>query len=113
MELAGAAYPQAYKGEQTEPLVGLSLVPTFRNRDLARDTLFFEMGGNRAIRTLQWKAVTRRDLPGEFRDQVRIPIEYWELYDMRNDRTETKNLANKNAAVLEKLIERWEDWIVN
>ena len=113
MELAGAAYPQAYKGEQTEPLVGLSLVPTFRNRDLARDTLFFEMGGNRAIRTLQWKAVTRRDLPGEFRDQVRIPIEYWELYDMRNDRTETKNLANKNAAVLEELIARWEDWIGN
>ena len=48
MELAGARYPDKYNGNKTEGLQGLSLVPTFKDRPLDRDTIYFEMNGNRA-----------------------------------------------------------------
>jgi arylsulfatase len=111
MELARATYPRTHRGNQTEKLQGLSLVPTFDNRSLERDTLFFEMNGNRAIRTGKWKAVAREGLRRDVRYRVKIPIEYWELYDMQHDRTETKNLAAQHPEILRDMVRRWEQWI--
>jgi arylsulfatase len=111
MELAKATYPDEYRGSATEQLQGLSLTPTFENRSLDRDTLFFEMNGNRAIRTEEWKAVARAGLKNHLRYQVALPIEYWELYDMECDRTETKDLASDHPEILRQMIQQWEQWI--
>jgi arylsulfatase len=111
VQLAGATYPGQYKGNTTEPLQGLSLTRTFENQPLSRDTLYFEMNGNRAIRTEKWKAVAKEGLPKDWRYRVVLPIEYWELYDMDNDRTETKNVAESHPELLRQLISRWEQWI--
>jgi arylsulfatase len=111
MELAGATYPEQYKGNATERPQGVSLTPTFANRPLKRDTLFFEMNGNRAIRTEKWKAVGRAGLRRDLRYRVGLPIEYWELYDMETDRTETTNLATDYPDVLRSMVQQWESWI--
>ena len=111
VELAGATYPDVYSGKKTERLQGLSLTPTFEDRTLGRDTLYFEMNGNRAIRTKKWKAVTRESLPTKLRYHVVLPTDQWELYDMQNDRTETKNVADDHPAILREMIRRWEQWI--
>ena len=87
------------------------MLPTFANQTFGRDTLFFEMNGNRAVRTEQWKAVAREGLSKELRYQVQVPIEHWELYDMEHDRTETRNLAAEQPEILRELIRRWEQWI--
>jgi arylsulfatase A-like enzyme len=111
LELAGAEYPGEYQGRRTERLAGLSLTPTFEDRPLDRDTLCFEMGGNRAIRCGKWKAVSRQGLDGVLRNQVRIPNENWELYDMETDRTETRNLAAAHPDLVQQLVKEWELWI--
>jgi arylsulfatase len=111
IELAGAAYPDEYLGKTTERLQGLSLIPTFEDRSLDRDVLYFEMNGNRAIRTRKWKAVARQGLAKKLREQVHLPIEHWELYDMESDRTETKNLAAQHPEILRDMVRRWEQWI--
>ncbi|MCH5373039.1 MAG: arylsulfatase [Planctomycetes bacterium] len=113
MELAQASYPATYDGKPTETVQGMSLVPTLSDRPLARDTLFYEMGGNRAVRQGKWKAVAKEKLPGDLRDQVHISLDNWELYDMNADRTETKNVAADHPEVLRDLVERWEQWIEN
>jgi arylsulfatase len=113
MKLAGATYPATHQGRATEPLQGVSLIPTFQNGGLARETLFFEMSGNRAVRNRRWKAVARHKLKGTLRTRVCIPLENWELYDMRNDRTETQNLATVHPEILKGLIRQWERWIQN
>lgn len=111
MELAEATYPDRYQGNVTERLQGLSLKPTFENRSLDRDVLYFEMNGNRAIRTEKWKAVARAGLRSDLRYQVALPIEHWELYDMEKDRTEINNLAAERPDVLRKMVQQWESWI--
>jgi arylsulfatase len=111
MELAKATYPDEYQGRATEHLQGLSLTSTFENRSLDRDTLFFEMNGNRAIRTEEWKAVARAGLKNDLRYQVALPIEHWELYDMERDRTETKDVAADHPEILRQMIQQWEQWI--
>jgi len=111
VELAGTTYPGRYKGNTTEPLQGLSLTRTFENQPLNRDTLYFEMNGNRAIRTERWKAVAKDGLPRDLRYRVVLSIEYWELYDMETDRTETTNLAKDYPDVVRDLVRLWEQWI--
>lgn len=75
IELAGADYPVTYRKRDTETLEGLSLTSTFRDQALEREMLFFEMNGNRAVRTEKWKAVSRQGLSKEQRYQVKIPLE--------------------------------------
>jgi arylsulfatase len=111
MELAGGTYPGEYRGHVTETLQGLSLAPSFADQKLDRDTLFFEMGGNRAVRYGKWRAVAKEGLGKEFREKVKIPLDQWELYDMRNDRTETKNVAADHPLVLREMVQQWEQWI--
>jgi arylsulfatase A-like enzyme len=112
MELAAATYPSEYEGKATERLQGLGLTPTFDNRNLDRDTLFFEMAGNRAVRNQKWKAVLKQGFPGRLRNKVQVPVEHWELYDMQSDRTETRNLASEHPETLQSMIRQWEEWIV-
>jgi arylsulfatase len=111
MELGGANYPAEYRQGKTETLEGLSLTPTFEDQGLDRDALFFEMNGNRAVRTEKWKAVAREGLSMGLRYQVHIPVENWELYDIEQDRTETKNVAAEHPEVLQEMVRQWEDWI--
>lgn len=97
-EVSGAPYPKEVGGKPIEPMEGRSLVPAFRNEAIERDALFWEHEGNAAIRAGDMKLV-RRGRGGA-----------WELYDMKADRTELKDLAASRPDKAKELAERWRAW---
>src|SRR5262249_21180015 len=93
VELSGASYPQSMP-----PMEGRSLVPAFARKPVAREAIYWEHEGNRAIRVGKWKAVAV-DPQGK-----------WELYDMDADRTELTDLAARHPERLAAMIRQWEQW---
>jgi arylsulfatase len=98
MEVAGAAYPKALGGRKILPPEGKSLVPVFRGERLGREKpLFFQWSSGKAVREGRWKLVSRKKGT-------------WELYDMDKDKTETKNLAQQQADIVQRLSKCYDDW---
>lgn len=101
VDLAGAEYPKTRDGVAIQPLEGVSLRPAFAGQPVARrEPIFFEHEGNRALRDGRWKLVAKG------------PAGAWELYDMENDRTESRNLAAQHPERLAALVKQWEAWAV-
>ena len=60
VQIAGATYPQEFKGKPILPMEGKSLLPIWEGKTEARTApLFWEHEGNRAVRLGQWKLVSR------------------------------------------------------
>jgi arylsulfatase A-like enzyme len=94
-ELAGGTL-SATRGAPALP--GHSLVPDFaKDGNIARDSLFFHHSGNRALRVGDWKIVSAADGGDQ-----------WELYDLKTDRTETKNLAVSQPEKTREMAARWQ-----
>jgi arylsulfatase A-like enzyme len=76
---------------------GISLLP-FLNQDviIERAPLFFHHERKNALRMGDWKIVTIG------------PDEPWELYDLSEDRGETRNLADVHPDKLHELVSIWE-----
>jgi arylsulfatase len=108
VELSGARYPLVFKGEEIYPCEGKSLAGTFEKDDPEDDRyLYWEHEGNRAIRSGEWKLVYKSDNTGKD-----IPLSAWELYNMKNDRTETVDLAAKYPDKVALLAAEWERFAV-
>lgn len=104
MDITGSTYPKQYAGYQIESYDGVSLVPAFRNESIDRnEPLFFEHGGRRAIRNGRWKLVSS----GRGADGI------WKLYDMKNDRTETRDLSGQHPGRVQELAAKWQHWAEN
>ena len=98
LDVSGAEYPEAFKGNQILPLEGKSLAPVFADKKReGHEFIGWEHEGNRAILKDNWKLVSA--YPDE-----------WELYDLEDDRTETNNLAKNHPLKrieMEKLYQEW------
>jgi arylsulfatase len=98
VDVAGAEYPQTFKGKEIASLAGLSLKPVFNGEKRAADhTIYWEHEGNRALRRGNWKLVARNSAP-------------WEMYDLAVDRTELNDLAQQNPERVESLATAWDAW---
>ncbi|WP_261345017.1 arylsulfatase [Lignipirellula cremea] len=99
MDLAGKPYPEEFQGQKILPLEGTSLAPVFRGDDRSPPAeLCWEWSGNRAVRQGNWKCVWDSR------------IKKWELYDMQDDRTETRNLAEKFPDRTAQMSRDWMAW---
>jgi arylsulfatase len=98
LDVADVSYPQEYDGNEIIPLEGKSLKPVFEgaNRE-GHEALFWEHEGNRAVRKGDWKLVSDHPFG-------------WELYNMKDDRTETDNLAGENPEKVKELSGMYEEW---
>lgn len=98
LELAGVPYPATSKaGTPPLPLEGKSLVPVFDGEQLPERSIYWEHEGNSAVREDRWKLVSR------FPDA-------WELYDMKQDRTEMHDLADQHQDLVRKMAGDYAKW---
>lgn len=97
LELSGATYPEEFNGNTIDPYMGESMVSAFTNTEEApiNETLFWEHFGAAALRQGDWKLVK---LDGNAD---------WELYNLKEDRTEMNNLAAKYLERLKAMQEEW------
>ena len=96
LELAGGSWPETFAGKPTPPRPGKSLVPAFaKDGTVTHEYLWWYHIGHRAIRMGDWKLVAASGSP-------------WELYDLRSDRSETKNLAAARPDKVKELRQAWE-----
>ncbi|MDH7600750.1 MAG: arylsulfatase [Armatimonadota bacterium] len=111
VELAGAKYPEEYKGHKILPMEGRSLVPALQGKEMGeREPIFWEFRGCRAVLAGRWKLVTQ----GPARNHVNVPIgpghDKWELYDMATDRCELHDLARHYPEKVAELDALWQYW---
>lgn len=96
LELAAVSPPETWNGEARPRLPGRSLVPQFDSEtDQPHEPIFFKHTENRGLRIEHWKIVAAG------KDAA------WELYDLRTDRAESKNLASQYPAKVAELVGIW------
>jgi len=111
-ELAGVDYPTSYKERKVLPVEGRSFAHVLRGESGNGEerTLFWRIGGGRAVRQDKWKLVTQ----GVERIQAGIPVpaghDTWELYDIETDRCELYNLAGRYPERVETMSKLWHRW---
>ena len=95
LEIAGGQWPATHGGVPVPPNPGKSLVPVFtRDGSVSHDFFWWFHDGNRAIRIGDWKLVADHRKP-------------WELYDLHDDRSETRNQASEQPAKASELEQEW------
>lgn len=105
LEAAGLPEPKSVNGTPQTPIEGTSLLYTF-NDPYAKErhtTQYFEMFGNRAIYHDGWFARTLHRAPWEAVNMPPLETDVWDLYNVRNDFSLTKNLAKENPKKLAEL----------
>ena len=97
LELAGANQAERLRGRSAPPLAGRSIASAFtRDNSVDQDFIYFHHSGNRALRVGDWKLVSAgRNGP-------------WELYNLRTDRCELKNLAKKHPEKVSEMSKAWQ-----
>ncbi len=96
LEIAGGKPPAMWKDKPVPPPPGKSLVSVFaRDNSVAHDYLWWQHEGNRAVRVGDWKLVAAG---------AKAP---WELYDLKTDRGEAHDLADKRPKKARELETIW------
>jgi arylsulfatase A-like enzyme len=111
LEAAGIPQPETINGIAQRPMDGVSMTYTWDKANATapsrRTTQYFEMLGNRAIYNDGWVAATTpATLPWEL--STKTPPDVitgynWELYNVREDPTESDDLAAKMPAKLKEM----------
>lgn len=98
-ELGKAAYPKQHAGAEVLPVEGLSMVPLLSGKPRkGHERLFWEWGGNRAVREGKWKLCWDKK------------VKHWELYDVVADRTEMNDRAKDQPERVDRLSKLWFAW---
>ena len=96
LELGGAAAPTEWNKEARPQLPGRSLVPIFsKDTQAPHEAIYFRHTENRGLRLQDWKIVAAGKNAA------------WELYDLKTDRAESHNLAEKHPEKLRELVDIW------
>ena len=112
LEAAGLKMPKAIDGIEQMPLDGVPINYSF-NDAKAEDTRkvqYYEMFGNRAIYKDGWKAVTihANRMPWDVNVVLPFDKDKWELYNQKEDFTESNDLAEKNPGKLQELLAEFD-----
>lgn len=98
VDLAEATYPTSHNGQPITPMQGQSLKPLLTGAgSFAPRSIYWEHENNAAIRV------------GD-RKLVRLGNKNWELFDLKSDRTEQRDLADENPEEVSALKKQWLDW---
>jgi len=99
-DVAGVEYPDEHSDRALTPLEGHRFRGAIENGGWVRPApIFWEHEGNRAVRLGDWKLVSEGNT-------------VWELYNMKDDRTELHDLSNDHPELLARMIDMYEGWAV-
>jgi arylsulfatase len=97
VEILDAGYPNEIRGHKVEPMEGISLAKAFVGKQLPdRDYIYQQWSTNRALFKDDYKIVSFR-------------ANEWELYNIKEDRSELANLAQEKPELLKEMVELWRD----
>lgn len=102
LELSGAPYPIMYNGNDIIPYEGSSIVPALKKDGVTEghEELCFEHFDEKAlIDRSGWKIVKPNNKNAK-----------WELYDLNNDRSELKDLADRYPEKVADMERRYMEW---
>ncbi|MFA7586078.1 MAG: arylsulfatase, partial [Novosphingobium sp.] len=112
---AKVAEPQVVNGVKQVPMQGASFLATLSDPSApTRDVQYFEMLGNRALFSRGWMASTTPPSTSkntQVKSQSLIsPLDYqWELYDLTNDFSQSRDLAKTYPDKLRALRTLWDE----
>lgn len=104
LDLLDLQRPDARHGVPLQPVAGASFRPSIEDpaAPSTHPEQHYEMVGNRGYYRDGWELVT------DHRPLTRFSDEEWELYDLRSDPTELRNLASEHPEKVRELAEAWE-----
>lgn len=97
VDITGVEYPTNFDGHKIKPMEGKSMLPAFLGREEEERTICFEHEQHRGIRKGEWKL-------------SKVKEKDWELYNLKYDRNEMVNLADKHPELVRDLISEWNEW---
>lgn len=96
LDVAGGKRLETWDGKPVPLAPGKSLIATLtKDHTVSHDYLWWQHDNNKAVRVGDWKLVATRDDAD------------WSLYNLKEDRSETNNLAAKNPEKARELEQVW------
>lgn len=96
-DLTESSIPSEFGDRQLRPVSGQSLRPIFEGDKFVREQpLHFLFASDRGLRVGDWKAVSFRSGP-------------WELYNLKEDRTELDDRSADQPSRLASMVQQWTD----
>ena len=102
-DMAGIEYPTTLNGNKLQELSGVSMVPFLKgeSEDIETGYLGWELHGAKAIRKGDWKILWNKK------------EEKWELYNLKTDLGETKDISKENPELFEEMKGYWDEYKKN
>jgi arylsulfatase len=99
VDITGAGYPEEFNNQTITPMQGQSLLPVFSDENINREKpIFWEWRSGQAVYHEGYKIV-KNGLNNPF-----------DLYNLNEDPTETKNLADENPEKVKEMEHLFTDW---
>ncbi|MCK9984446.1 MAG: hypothetical protein AzoDbin1_00918 [Azoarcus sp.] len=104
-DVLGIRFPEVVDGVAQEPLDGASLAASFADATAPSQhrRQYFELSGNRAIYKDGWVAAAFHAVPWSLKRSSDFAQDGWELYDVSNDFSQARDLADKHPEKLAEL----------
>jgi arylsulfatase len=103
LDAAGERFEARFHGITQIPIAGRSVRATFDSAAApTRDVQFFELSGNRAIRSRHWKAVAMHEWGTDFEH------DRWQLFDTSRDFSESQDVAARYPSKLAEMKSLWQ-----
>ena len=99
LDVAGASRPEIKNGQRVPQGEGVSLLSTLQGDDspIHREPICIEHEGKRVVRDGKWKLVAYPEKP-------------WELFDLDDDRSESRDLVGQHSEIVSRLESAYTQW---
>jgi arylsulfatase len=103
LELLGVEHPRSFEGRDVKPLEGVSFAYSFEDAEAASThrEQYYEIEGQRAYYADGWRIVAWRPDSKQYDE---VP---WQLYDLRHDFSESRDLAQEHPERVAALESSW------